>query len=92
MSGNLKVEHIAQDTRGNKNPHEMKEIERRAGGEKQEINGTKLQLRNGSSNTGNQVVRKGMIFESTRHPAEREDFEATGNDSYFAGKQKKAHG
>lgn len=29
------------------------------------------------------VHRKGIIFESSRHPADREDFEATGNESLF---------
>ncbi|XP_033224897.1 ankyrin repeat domain-containing protein 17-like isoform X3 [Belonocnema kinseyi] len=30
-----------------------------------------------------------MVFESSRHPAEREDFEATGNETYVPGKGKK---
>lgn len=31
---------------------------------------------------------KGQVFEATRHPAEREDFEATGNETYIPGKGK----
>lgn len=30
----------------------------------------------------NSTARKTLMFESTRHPAEREDFEATGNETY----------
>ena len=30
-----------------------------------------------------------MVFESSRHPADREDFEATGNETYVPGKGKK---
>ncbi|KAK4881046.1 hypothetical protein RN001_004365 [Aquatica leii] len=39
----------------------------------------------------NQSIKKGMIFESTRHPAERDDFEATGNEGYVASRNKKGH-
>ncbi|XP_015120121.1 ankyrin repeat domain-containing protein 17 isoform X3 [Diachasma alloeum] len=35
---------------------------------------------------------KGQVFESSRHPAEREDFEATGNENYVPGKGKKNSG
>ncbi|XP_063991506.1 ankyrin repeat and KH domain-containing protein 1 isoform X7 [Diachasmimorpha longicaudata] len=35
---------------------------------------------------------KGQVFESSRHPAEREDFEATGNENYIPGKGKKSNG
>lgn len=34
-------------------------------------------------------LRKGLVFESTRHPAEREDFESTGNETYVSSKGKK---
>ncbi|KAF5300066.1 hypothetical protein FQA39_LY11258 [Lamprigera yunnana] len=37
----------------------------------------------------NQSIKKGLIFESTRHPAERDDFEATGNDGYVTSRNKK---
>ena len=33
-----------------------------------------------------------FVFESSRHPADREDFEATGNETYVSGKGKKANG
>ncbi|KAF5307348.1 hypothetical protein FQR65_LT07065 [Abscondita terminalis] len=39
----------------------------------------------------NQNIKKGLIFESTRHPAEREDFEATGNEGYVTSRNKKGH-
>lgn len=32
-----------------------------------------------------------LVFESSRHPAEREDFEATGNETYITGKGKKSY-
>lgn len=37
--------------------------------------------KNRTSNKDN--LRKGMVFEASRHPAEREDFEATGNETYI---------
>lgn len=36
-----------------------------------------------SNINSNQNTRKGMVFEASRHPAEREDFEATGNETYI---------
>ncbi|KAK9744180.1 Ankyrin repeats (3 copies) [Popillia japonica] len=47
--------------------------------------------KNSRSSTSSASARKGLIFESTRHPAERDDFEATGNETYFNSKTKKAH-
>lgn len=45
-----------------------------------------------SNNNTNQSLRKGMVFEASRHPAEREDFEATGNETYIpSSKNKKSH-
>jgi ankyrin repeat domain-containing protein 17 len=32
-----------------------------------------------------------LVFESSRHPADREDFEATGNETYISGKGKKSY-
>lgn len=32
-----------------------------------------------------------LVFESSRHPADREDFEATGNETYIPGKGKKSY-
>lgn len=32
-----------------------------------------------------------LVFESSRHPADREDFEATGNETYVPGKGKKSY-
>lgn len=37
-----------------------------------------------STRSNNQQIRKGLIFESSRHPAEREDFESTGNEIYVS--------
>lgn len=39
----------------------------------------------------NQTIKKGLIFEATRHPAERDDFEATGNETYIPSRNKKSH-
>lgn len=42
--------------------------------------------------SSNPPPRKGMVFEASRHPAEREDFEATGNETYIpSSKTKKIH-
>ncbi|XP_031335923.1 ankyrin repeat domain-containing protein 17-like isoform X2 [Photinus pyralis] len=38
---------------------------------------------------GTQNIKKGLIFEATRHPAERDDFEATGNEAYTGSRSKK---
>lgn len=46
---------------------------------------------NKNSRTTNQNPRKGLVFEASRHPAEREDFEATGNETYIPHKSKKSH-
>lgn len=37
-----------------------------------------------------QPLQQAMVFEPTRHPADREDFEATGNDLYHPAKSKKS--
>ena len=47
----------------------------------------------GSSGNSNKIepkIKGQLVFESTRHPAEREDFEATGNENYTPGKGKKS--
>lgn len=44
-----------------------------------------------NSRTNNLNPRKGLVFEASRHPAEREDFEATGNETYVPNKSKKSH-
>lgn len=36
-------------------------------------------------------VKGQLVFESSRHPAEREDFEATGNETYTPGRGKKSY-
>lgn len=54
-------------------------------------NETTSKTRNNSNNSN---VRKGMVFEASRHPAEREDFEATGNETYIPSSKsnnKKSH-
>lgn len=45
---------------------------------------------NANANTNERKIKGQLVFESTRHPAEREDFEATGNESYTPGKGKKS--
>lgn len=44
-----------------------------------------------TSKSNNPSARKGLVFEVTRNPAERDDFEATGNETYVSSKNKKAH-
>lgn len=48
-----------------------------------------------TSTSINCTDRKGLkgqlVFESSRHPADREDFEATGNETYVPGKGKKSY-
>lgn len=41
--------------------------------------------------SNNPPARKGLVFESNRHPAEREEFEATGSETYIPSKVKKSH-
>lgn len=44
-----------------------------------------------NSRSGTQQNRKGLlVFESSRHPAERDEFEATGNETYVSAKGKKS--
>lgn len=43
------------------------------------------------SSNSNPNVKKALVFEASRHPAEREDFEATGNETYVSNKNKKSH-
>lgn len=63
------------------NVNEIKDVNERRSGEKNEV---------GKSNRlNNSSVRKGLVFESSRHPAEREDFEATGSENYVSNKGKK---
>lgn len=40
-------------------------------------------LKSSSTNPVVFMKRKGTVFESSRHPADREDFEATGNEIHF---------
>lgn len=45
-----------------------------------------------STTIGSDRKMKGLVFESSlRHPADREDFEATGNETYIPGKGKKSY-
>ncbi|XP_066594349.1 ankyrin repeat and KH domain-containing protein 1 isoform X2 [Prorops nasuta] len=44
-----------------------------------------------TSNTGERKIKGQLVFESSRHPADREDFEATGNETYMPGKGKKSY-
>ncbi|XP_063908779.1 ankyrin repeat domain-containing protein 17 isoform X5 [Zophobas morio] len=43
-------------------------------------------------NKSTSQFRKGLVFEATKSPAERDDFEATGNENYVSNKSKKSHG
>lgn len=36
-----------------------------------------------NNNNNNNNNSKSLVFESSRHPADREDFEATGNETYI---------
>lgn len=44
-----------------------------------------------SVNCGERKLKGQLVFESSRHPADREDFEATGNETYIPGKGKKPY-
>lgn len=79
---NLKTENNSRDSRNNGgNKSQMTEIkEMIAQPEKQSVEKSD----NKSGRSGNQQVRKGLVFESSRHPAEREDFESTGNENYVS--------
>lgn len=48
---------------------------------------------NRTSNTvsSDRKLKGQLVFESSRHPADREDFEATGNETYIPGKGKKSY-
>ncbi|XP_044260011.1 ankyrin repeat domain-containing protein 17 isoform X12 [Tribolium madens] len=47
--------------------------------------------KNSENKKSAQQFRKGLVFEATKSPAERDDFEATGNENYVSNKSKKAH-
>nr|XP_015840312.1 PREDICTED: ankyrin repeat domain-containing protein 17 isoform X7 [Tribolium castaneum] len=47
--------------------------------------------KNSENKKSAQQFRKGLVFEATKSPAERDDFEATGNENYVSNKSKKTH-
>lgn len=81
-SSNLKLDGTSRDARNssaskNQNP-ESKDII--SPSEKRNVE--KPDSKNGRLN--HPQPRKGLVFESSRHPAEREDFESTGNENYVS--------
>lgn len=44
-----------------------------------------------ASSSNERKIKSQLVFESSRHPADREDFEATGNETYTPGKGKKSY-
>lgn len=50
---------------------------------------TTMSSRSSAINCGK--LKGQLVFESSRHPADREDFEATGNETYMPGKSKKSY-
>lgn len=80
-----KSENSSRDSRNNtsNNKNQMTEI-------KEIISSTEKHNTDKSENkrTSNQQARKGLVFESSRHPAEREDFESTGNENYVSSSNK----
>lgn len=48
-------------------------------------------VRSSAVNCGERKLKGQLVFESSRHPADREDFEATGNETYIPGKGKKSY-
>jgi len=47
--------------------------------------------RTSSTISSDRKLKGQLVFESSRHPADREDFEATGNETYIPGKGKKSY-
>ncbi|KAJ8935953.1 hypothetical protein NQ314_012575 [Rhamnusium bicolor] len=45
--------------------------------------------KNPDSKNKNLIIRKGLVFEATKSPAERDDFEATGSEVYVSSKKSK---
>lgn len=52
---------------------------------------TTMPTRSTGVNCGERKLKGQLVFESSRHPADREDFEATGNETYMPGKGKKSY-
>lgn len=50
-----------------------------------------MSSRSSTVNCGERKLKGQLVFESSRHPADREDFEATGNETYMPGKGKKTY-
>lgn len=52
---------------------------------------TSVTTRTSTTVNSDRKLKGQLVFESSRHPAEREDFEATGNETYVSGKGKKSY-
>jgi len=52
---------------------------------------TSVTTRTSSTINSDRKLKGQLVFESSRHPADREDFEATGNETYIPGKGKKSY-
>lgn len=50
-----------------------------------------MSSRSSTVNCNERKLKSQLVFESSRHPADREDFEATGNETYVPGKCKKSY-
>lgn len=53
------------------------------------VSTTSVTTRTSSTISSDRKLKGQLVFESSRHPADREDFEATGNETYVPGKGKK---
>ncbi|KAL6268769.1 hypothetical protein P5V15_001894 [Pogonomyrmex californicus] len=52
---------------------------------------TSVTTRSSTTVSSDRKLKGQLVFESSRHPADREDFEATGNETYVSGKGKKSY-
>lgn len=55
------------------------------------VSTTSVTTRTSTTVNSDRKLKGQLVFESSRHPADREDFEATGNETYVPGKGKKSY-
>lgn len=55
------------------------------------VSTTSVTTRTSTTVSSDRKLKGQLVFESSRHPADREDFEATGNETYVPGKGKKSY-
>lgn len=55
------------------------------------VSTTSVTTRTSTTINSDRKLKGQLVFESSRHPADREDFEATGNETYVPGKGKKSY-